>query len=332
MSEKVSFNIGLRIFSKLTCLSTLFLIFVGAMVNSTGSGLAVPDWPTSYGYWFFVPMVGGVFYEHGHRLIAEGVGILTLILFIWVNWFNPLDNRRWLKKLTFFALITVILQGILGGITVLMYLPTAVSVAHGVLAQSFFVLMIIIAYSFSAERESQLKGKDNCEFKACLKPACIFSGLIFIQLILGAIMRHSGSGLAIYDFPTMAGEWLPRFDKDMLWVINDWRFNQGLDPVNMLQVVFHCVHRLWALIIVIYLMFLNSVVFFKNQTHHLVRGLLVVINILIFFQIIMGVLTILTQKHAHVTSFHVLLGAVILGLSVILILRILFLKGNPIND
>src|SRR3990167_821475 len=81
----------LRMFAKLTCFATLFLIFAGAMVKSTDSGLAVPDWPLSYGM-FFPPMVGGVFYEHGHRMVAATVGFMTLCLAIWLGVQEP---RRW---------------------------------------------------------------------------------------------------------------------------------------------------------------------------------------------------------------------------------------------
>ena len=105
----------LRIFAKLTCFSTLLLIFIGGMVTSTGSGLAVPDWPLSYGT-FFPPMVGGVFYEHGHRMVASLIGFMMLVLCIWL-WIK--EERRWVKILGSVALLAVILQGVLGGTTVL---------------------------------------------------------------------------------------------------------------------------------------------------------------------------------------------------------------------
>ncbi|MCA9406939.1 MAG: COX15/CtaA family protein, partial [Candidatus Omnitrophica bacterium] len=133
----------LRRFAKLTCAATLFLIFAGGMVTSTGSGLAVPDWPLSYGS-FFPPMVGGVFYEHGHRMVASLVGFLMLTMAIWIG---LKEERLWLRITAFTALGAVILQGVLGGITVLTMLPTPVSVMHGVLAQTFFLLTIFIAYA-----------------------------------------------------------------------------------------------------------------------------------------------------------------------------------------
>ena len=133
-------------YAKFVSAATVLLIVAGGLVTSTGSGLAVPDWPTSYGWNMFTfpmkHMVGGIFYEHGHRLIASGVGFLTIILALWLWRAEP---RRWMRMLGFAALGAVCLQGLLGGITVLYFLPTAVSTAHAGLAQIFFCLTIAIS-------------------------------------------------------------------------------------------------------------------------------------------------------------------------------------------
>ena len=107
-------NVGLHRFAVFTALCTTFLIFAGGMVTSTESGLAVPDWPLSYGM-FFPPMVGGIFYEHGHRMVASFVGFLTVILSVWA-WRK--ETRGWVRWWALGALGAVIAQGILGGITV----------------------------------------------------------------------------------------------------------------------------------------------------------------------------------------------------------------------
>ena len=120
-------------FATLVAVCTLLLIFIGGLVTSTGSGLAVPDWPLSYGQ-VFPEMVGGVAYEHGHRMAAATVGLLTVVLALWL-WNR--EPRKWVQRLGVGALITVVCQGILGGITVLFLLPTAVSVSHAALAQIF---------------------------------------------------------------------------------------------------------------------------------------------------------------------------------------------------
>src|SRR3954464_13629346 len=107
-------------YAKVVCASTVILIVAGGLVTSTGSGLSVPDWPTSYGWNMFTfpmrHMVGGIFYEHGHRLIASTVGFLTIIRAAW-TW--RVEPRRWVRMLGLSALGAVILQGVLGGITVL---------------------------------------------------------------------------------------------------------------------------------------------------------------------------------------------------------------------
>jgi cytochrome c oxidase assembly protein subunit 15 len=134
-----------RLFARLLSAATLFLILAGALVTSTGSGLSVPDWPTSYGYNMFTfplhLMVGGIIFEHGHRLVASTVGFLTIVLAAWLWW---RDDRRWLRWFGVAALGVVILQGVLGGLTVLMKLPAPISIGHAGLAQIFFCMMIAI--------------------------------------------------------------------------------------------------------------------------------------------------------------------------------------------
>ena len=127
-------NGGLHIYARIVVLVSLFLVFAGGMVTSTGSGLAVPDWPLSYGM-LMPPMIGGIFYEHGHRMIATLVGMLTIGLAVWLQ---RRESRRWLRRLGWGALAAVCLQGLLGGLTVLFFLPTAISVGHAGLAQLFF--------------------------------------------------------------------------------------------------------------------------------------------------------------------------------------------------
>src|SRR5512140_1681351 len=124
--------IWLRRFTKFVAASTLFLIYAGAMVTSTGSGLAVPDWPLSYGM-LMPPMVGGVFFEHGHRMAATFVGMLTTVLAVWTA---RRETRAGVRRLAWAALLAVIAQGLLGGLTVKFLLPAPVSVAHACLAQT----------------------------------------------------------------------------------------------------------------------------------------------------------------------------------------------------
>ena len=130
-------------FAVFTAGATFCLLIAGALVTSNDAGLSVPDWPTSFGSLYKIPhMVGGVRFEHTHRMIAEFVGLLTIILAVW-TW--RIEKRQWMKALAVGALATVIAQGVLGGLTVLFYLPPAISSAHAALAQTFFCIAVAIA-------------------------------------------------------------------------------------------------------------------------------------------------------------------------------------------
>src|ERR1700731_353581 len=186
--------VWLRRFTKLVAGSTLFLIFAGAMVTSTGSGLAVPDWPLSYGM-LMPPMVGGIFYEHGHRMVAATVGLLTVIQAIWLQ---RRERKRFVRILGWCAVGAVIAQGLLGGLTVLLLLPPAVSIAHASLAEIFFCTNVSIALFTSrwfASVRSMPKGD------APIAGSTALLVLVFAQILVGALMRHLHAGLAIPDFP-----------------------------------------------------------------------------------------------------------------------------------
>jgi len=320
MSE---YHLKLSIYTKCVSLFTLFLIFVGGMVTSTGSGLAVPDWPLSYGS-LFPPMIGGVFYEHGHRMVASFVGLLTVILCLWIF---KVETRSWVKVLGCCALLAVILQGILGGLTVIYFLPTPISVSHATLAQTFFLITLLIVYSQSFERRKR-QGAQEDHHNPFSKIVLCFVGLIYVQLILGAIMRHTQSGLAIFDFPTMGGFWIPPFNDDMLARINDWRFDHDLIPVSLTQVVYHFIHRVGALLIVMAVCVIHSLGCKYYTTVRYVRTNLVLIDILLMIQICLGIFTVLSGKNDIITSLHVVNGAMFLGAAFILYLRVRPLRYN----
>ena len=314
----------LRVFSKLTVLSTLFLIFVGALVKSHEVGLSVPDWPTTYGKQMFAfplsDMVGGIFYEHGHRIVATIVGFFTMIQAIWLGFsYEP----KWLKKLGYFILATVILQGLFGGITVLFFLPPPVSILHGILAQTFFIMTIVLAYGLSIERTKRVEKKWP---KGLQKGAIIIGGSIYIQLILGALMRHTGSGMAIPDFPTMGGVWIPTFSDNMINNINAILFDLNLDMVSRNQVMIHFIHRFGAVLVtgaIGYYVFRYHSFLKRHQLPNMTLWLMVIIVII---QITLGVATVLSERSPYIASFHVVTGAVLLGLCTLFILRI-----NPVK-
>ncbi len=308
---------SLRLSLKTLAWATLFLIFAGGLVKSTESGLSVPDWPLSYGT-FFPPMVGGVFYEHGHRMIATGIGLFTLILSIWI--WRSSNIAKWVKYTILAGLGSVILQGVLGGLTVLFFLPVSISSAHGILAQTFFLITIFLAYAFSVERNGRLS-QDNPTDGKFIRFIIIFIIMVYIQLLLGNLMRHTESGLAVYDFPTMGGQIIPMFNAAMLNNINAWRFEHNLDPVTMGQVHLHILHRIWGFLILAKLLFINFWAYKYCLTRPLVIKTLFLLNAAVILQIALGIGTVLSMKEVYTTTLHVTLGAGVLGLSFLLLLR-----------
>lgn len=170
---------------------TLLLIVAGALVTSNDAGLSVPDWPTTFGSIYKMPhMVGGVKFEHGHRMVAEFVGLLTIVLAIW-TW--RAERRRWLRVLALAALGTVIAQGILGGLTVLFFLPAPISSAHAALAQTFFCVAVCIAL-FTGRQwiEEVPRVEEDARRPSLFTLALLSIFVLYVQLILGAMFRHKG--------------------------------------------------------------------------------------------------------------------------------------------
>ena len=193
MSECVG-GYQVRRFAILTAVATFGLLIAGSLVTSTDSGLAVPDWPLSYGT-LFPPMVGGILFEHGHRLIASVVGLLILVLAAWLWRVEP---RRWMRRLGYGALAAVIIQGILGGLTVLLLLPPQISIAHACLAQTVFCLVVALAAALSpswAERPSRVADPARPSLRALGLAVALAAA---VQLLLGALIRHTGTGVAAH--------------------------------------------------------------------------------------------------------------------------------------
>lgn len=275
-----------------TFAATLALIFIGGLVTSTGSGLSVPDWPLSYGM-LMPPMVGGVFYEHGHRMAASAVGALTLVLAFW-TWRS--ESRRGVRRLAWGALAAVVAQGILGGLTVIYLLPTPISVAHACLAQTFLCLVITLAYSTSRE---WLAAAPTLDLSGMRNATVIASAVVFSQLFLGAVMRHTGAGLALPDFPLLMG--------------------RGLPPFAEPGVVVHFAHRLFALAVTAAVLNLGLRAWRSGDARFTRPALLALVLTLV--QIGLGVATVLTRKAVLLTTAHVATGAAILGTCFFLALR-----------
>jgi cytochrome c oxidase assembly protein subunit 15 len=282
-------NLWLHRFAILVAVCTLLLIFIGGLVTSTGSGLAVPDWPLSYGQ-VFPEMVGGVAYEHGHRMAAAVVGLLTVVLALWLWKQEP---RRWVRMLGFWALATVVSQGILGGITVLFLLPTAVSISHAALAQIFLCLTVCIAV-FTSPRwqrnESRLSGSGPRSVRGL---AGVITVVVYLQILVGALVRHTGSGLAIPDFPLSYGRLIP--------------------PFFTSQILLHFTHRVGALVIVVMVVWLVLRVFKLRPPQEKLRRGVIFLMLVVAAQILLGGATIWSSRATILTTLHVAGGALTLA-------------------
>ncbi|MCB0317846.1 MAG: COX15/CtaA family protein [Bdellovibrionales bacterium] len=304
----------LSYFSKILSIAVFCLIFMGALVTSNDAGLAVPDWPNTFGHNMFLyppsKWVGGIFYEHVHRLIASGVGLLTLILTIWILKKEP---RKWLRITSLSALGAVILQGILGGLTVRYQLPVAISSFHAVLAQSFLCLTIFIAYALS---EEFLKRKANqAGDKKIFRVGVFATILIFIQLIFGAVMRHSGAGLAVPDFPTVAGNWIPDLSTNTIETINSFRNSLNLYPISEWHIIIHLLHRYFAFCVIVGVIYLFISVGKSRYKDSIINKLTGLIFSVVIVQFLLGINVLFTIRSPIPTSLHVLCGALLLAFS-----------------
>jgi cytochrome c oxidase assembly protein subunit 15 len=286
-------------FAQFVVACTVFLLLAGSLVTSTGSGLAVPDWPTTYGQNMFTfppsKWVGGIFYEHGHRLIASTVGFLTILLAIWL-WFG--DRRRWMRALGVAALAAVILQGLLGGLTVMFFLPAPVSIAHAGLAEIFFCLTIAIALFTS---KGWLGGDGAVDDRALRTLTTTLTAIVYTQILVGAAMRHTEAGLAIPDFPLMFGGIIP----------DRWSA----------AIAVHFAHRVGALIVTAAI----GATCWHVWRHHrsnrmLIRPSLALVALLVV-QVTLGGLTVLSRRDVWINSTHLVCGALILATSILLTLR-----------
>lgn len=187
-----------------TTILTWLLIIIGGVVHGTGSSLACPDWPTCFGT-YFPEMKGGVFFEHSHRLVAASVGFLTVV--VWIGLL--LKGSSSLKKWSALAVALVIFQGILGGITVKYRLPPAVSTSHLATSMVFFALMAYLAFRTRRDAQAGVAPSPNFGLQKLRLLLNITAAAIFLQIVLGALVRHSGSGLACLDIPFCQGKLWP---------------------------------------------------------------------------------------------------------------------------
>jgi cytochrome c oxidase assembly protein subunit 15 len=296
--------VALHRFAVLTAIATALLLAAGGLVTSTGSALSVPDWPLSFGQ-VFPEMRDGVLFEHGHRLIASGVGLLVVALAVWIGRREP---RRWVRRLGFAAVAAVVLQGLLGGLTVLMRLPLAVSVAHSCLGQAFFCIVVTIAAVTSPRwprrEDSPAAGRVTAPVAAA---AGATAGILFLQLVLGALVRHTGSGLAIPDFPLAFGRLVP--------------------PTMEGQIGIAFLHRAGAVLAAAAVLITATLGIRRHRTAPSLVIPSIAMTALTALQIALGGATVLTGLAVVPATAHVVTGAILLATSVLLALRAARMAG-----
>ncbi len=279
------------------------------MVTSKGYGLAVPDWPTTFGYnMFMFPIsqwIGGIFFEHTHRLIASIVGLLTIILAIWL-W--RVEDRQWVRSLGVIAVAAVILQGILGGLRVTT-MRDQIGIFHACVAQAFLALLVFIALV----RTNLWRNLPNTHVDLARigNIALTTTIAIYLQLALGATMRHQHRDLAILDFPTANGAWIPDTSADALQKINLWRDARALSDVNAFQIWLQMAHRFLALLIA-----MGVIMTFTRARETPLRRLSILWLIGVFVQITLGAWVIWSNKAADIATAHVAVGAIMFSLGV----------------
>ena len=304
-------------FAWFTAFATLLLICSGGMVTSKGVGLAVPDWPTTFGYnMFLFPVskwIGGVLFEHTHRLIASTVGFLTIILAIWL-WRT--EDRQSIKTLGLIAVAGVILQGILGGLRVTM-LKDQIGIFHACLAQAFLGLIVLIAVVTSNFWRSLAPVDVDLKKFARIKTIAIATTIaIYVQLALGATMRHQHKDLAILDFPAANGAWIPDTSAPALAKINAWRDARALSDVDAFQIWLQMAHRFLAVLIGIVVIACCVRLWKDAQVVAALRRLSILWVILFFLQFALGASTIWSNKAADIATAHVAVGAIMLSFGV----------------
>lgn len=297
-------------FAWLCVAATLALIFLGGMVTSKQAGLAVPDWPLSYGSinppgWWHIENVR---LEHGHRLIGAAIGLLTIALAVW-TW--RAESRPWLRWLSVAALGGVCVQGLMGGLRVTER-STALAVVHGCIAQAFLAILVVIAVATAPRWRAAVSAVTPAALASIRNAASLLCGVVYSQLILGAIMRHYRAGLAIPDFPLAFGRLIP--------------------PLHEFPVMIHFSHRIWAMAVIAAVTLLLITLWRRaaGDLRLLLPGWLILV--LTVVQVCLGASVIWLAKAPIPTTFHVVNGALILATSVALATRAFLLTSQPRLD
>ena len=291
-----------RTTTRLVATCVFLLLVAGALVTSTQSGLAVPDWPLSYGK-LLPPMVGGILYEHGHRLVAAAVSTLVGVQIL-VLWLGKAPRRTF--RLALLAFGAILCQALLGGLTVLLLLPPAVSSAHAGLAQVVFALAATIALRSSAawetiEAAAPVPAALSGETARAHRLVLAATASAYVQILLGAVVRHTGAGLSIPDFPTTFGKVVP-----------------SLADLATPGVPIQLAHRLGAVVV-------STLVVLAARSVFRLRGALPFVDraatvwvVVLGVQVTLGAFSVWSGKAVPVTAAHLAGGALLWATGVLL--------------
>jgi len=310
MAENPKYNPALHWFAVATAVTTFLLIGLGGLVTSHEAGMSVPDWPTSYGYnMFALPIklwVGGAFFEHTHRLLASVVGFLTTVMAVWL-WLG--DSRKWMRWLGVVAFFGVVAQGVLGGLRV-KWKMASLGIFHGAVAQSFLVLICAMAL-FTSRWWLTSASKPQVGVARGLRSHVLYvTILIFIQLLIGATMRHQHAGLSIPDFPTAYGKLWPDTSPAAIASYNEHRMEiNNENPITAFQVILQMVHRIVALLILLGVGAAAGLAIKRLGACDALTKFAWFWLALLVVQVGLGIATILTNKAADIATLHVMVGA-----------------------
>jgi protoheme IX farnesyltransferase len=281
--------------ARLVVAAVFLLLIAGALVTSTDSGLAVPDWPLSYGR-LMPPMVGGILYEHGHRIVAALVSFFVGLQAGVLLWG---ERRAAVRRLGVAAFAAILMQALLGGLTVLLLLPPAVSSAHAGLAQIVFALTAAIAWMTSRAWTSGalaegVSAPDARALHRAFRLASLAALATYVQILLGAVVRHTGAGLAIPDFPLSFGRFVPTAAE-----------------LGSRGVAIAFAHRAFALVAALCILAALADAWRLRERMPVLGPFAAVWGALLALQFVLGALSIWTRKAVPVTAAHLAVGGLL---------------------
>jgi cytochrome c oxidase assembly protein subunit 15 len=322
---------ALHLIALFTVCATFPLIFMGGLVTSHQAGMSVPDWPNSYGYnmFLFPPRlwIGGILYEHTHRLMGTVVGLLSITLVV-ASFVSKWAGKRE-RILAAAVLAAVIFQGVLGGLRVVL-VKLDLAIVHACVAQAFFCLVAFVALATSRwwHQFKEPSLGERAKGHVLVMLGLVTVAAIYLQLIVGAMMRHFQAGLAIPDLPLAYGGILPPLNQAQLDAANWTRVRAlNLDSVTLGQVWLHFGHRIGAIVVGGLVLALAMTTLRRYATRpKLVRPAWFLLAMLLA-QLTLGVLTVLYRKPADVASAHVAVGALVLVTAFVLTARAIRIFG-----